>query len=63
MELAYTITNDYFPLNTKLKKAEFLLWKSIYRISGGRTTISAGDFYSLGLLENGSILAWGDNKL
>ena len=24
--------------------------------------ISAGSFHSLGLLEDGSILAWGDNK-
>ena len=63
VELAsYTITNDYFPLNTELKEAEFLLWKSIHQISRGRATISAGGFHSLALLEDGSVLAWGSNK-
>ena len=62
MELAsYTITNDYFPLNTKLKEAEFLLWKSIHQISK-QQTISANGHHSLILLENGSILAWGETR-
>ena len=61
--LAYDIiTNDYFPVNIELKDAEFLLWKSIYQISRGRATISAGQNHSLGLLEDGSVLAWGDNQ-
>ena len=58
---SYTIINDYFPLNTKLKKAEFFLWKSIHQISRGRVTISAGGDFSLGLLEDGTVLAWGYN--
>ena len=39
---SFTITNDYFPLNTELKDAELVLWKSIHQISRGRATISAG---------------------
>ena len=62
VELAsYTITNDYFPFNTEIKEAEFLLWKSIHQISRGRATINAGASHSLGLLEDGSVLAWGNN--
>ena len=61
VELA-TSTNDYFPLNTQLKDAEFLLWKSIHQISRERATISAGYCYSLTLLEDGTLLAWGDNE-
>ena len=62
VELAtYIVANDYFPVNTELKDAEFLLWKSIHQISRGRATISAGGFHSLGLLEDGTVLAWGDN--
>ena len=62
VELAsYTITNDYFPFNTELKDAELTLWKSIHQISRGRATISAGGYHSLGLLEDGTVLAWGDN--
>ena len=64
VELASNIiANDYFPLNTELKDAEFLLWKSIHQISRGRATISAGGYHSLGLLEDGSVLAWGDNHM
>ena len=37
VELASS-TNDCFTLNTELKDAEFLLWKSIHQISRGRTT-------------------------
>ena len=58
---SYTITNDYFPLNTELKDAEFLLWKSIHQISRGRATISAGGDHSLGLLEDGTVLARGSD--
>ena len=62
VELAsYIISNDYFPFNTELKDAELLLWKSIHQISRGRATISAGGYHSLGLLEDGTVLAWGDN--
>ena len=53
------ITNDYFPFNTELKDAELTLWKSIHQISRGRATICAGSYHSLGLLEDGSVLAWG----
>ena len=56
-----TIINDYFPFNTELKDAELILWKSIHQISRGRATLSAGGSHSLGLLEDGSVLAWGNN--
>ena len=51
---SYTLTNEHFPLNTELKDAEVLLWKSIHQISSGRARISAGSWHSLGLLEDGS---------
>ena len=60
--VSYTITNDYFPINTELKDAELTLWKSIHQISRGGATISAGAYHSLGLLEDGSVLACGDNR-